>query len=136
MGRHVAIAAVTLLAACSAPAEKYHVVDTKTMGFDGGGVQIKTLFETDFVTVNLVHLNGKIKRHYHSKSAETVVVLDGTGKFYIADDRSFKETAIGPGSVLYIPVGAHHEVESSTPISAVSIFSPRFNSNDRIFVEK
>lgn len=136
MVRFLAIVGLSFLAACAVPPEKYHIVDTKTMGFEGGGVQVNTLFETDFVTVNLVHLNGKIKRHYHSKSAETVVVLDGTGKFYIADDTSFKETAIGPGSVLYIPIGAHHEVESTTPISAVSVFSPRFNSSDRIFVEK
>jgi mannose-6-phosphate isomerase-like protein (cupin superfamily) len=49
------------------------------------------------------------RRHYHVRTEEIYVVLEGTGEMEVDGDRR----AVGPGDAILIPAGARHEIRAS-----------------------
>ncbi len=49
------------------------------------------------------------RRHYHARTEEIYVVLDGTADMEVEGDRR----SVGPGDAVLIPAGARHEIRAS-----------------------
>ena len=87
--------------------------------------------ESDSCTVNFLAAKVEVKVHYHAKHEETVVVLRGSGVFTMGKERH----EVKPGDVMHIVRGTVHSfVPSSPDVVVVSMFSPKFDGVDRIFV--
>lgn len=88
--------------------------------------------ESDNCTVNLLGAIETVKAHYHAKHDENVVVLRGSGVFTLDGEKH----SIKIGDVMHIPKGKVHSfVPSSKDVAVVSIFAPKFDGVDRIFVD-
>jgi mannose-6-phosphate isomerase-like protein (cupin superfamily) len=88
--------------------------------------------ESDTCTVNLLAATTPVRAHYHAKHEETVTVLRGSGVFTLGSARH----EVRPGDVMHIVRGTVHAfVPSSKDVVVVSIFSPKFDGTDRVFVD-
>lgn len=95
-------------------------------------VALHKLAESDSCTVNFLAARTEVKRHYHAKHEETVVVLRGKGTFTMAGVAH----DVKSGDVMHIPRGTIHGfVPSSDDVVVVSMFSPKFDGVDRVFVD-
>jgi len=94
-----------------------------------------TLFENTDHTVNAIQTRGAVPTHYHAEHDELVMILEGKGTFVINGNT----WEVKPGDVLVIPRGAVHSYTSDATSPGmtvvVSVFSPKFDPNDRIMVE-
>jgi quercetin dioxygenase-like cupin family protein len=87
--------------------------------------------ESETCTVNFLAAKGEVKAHYHAKHEETVVVLRGSGTFRIGKDVHSVKT----GDVMHIPRNNVHSFTPTTDdVVVVSVFSPKFDGTDRVFV--
>ena len=88
------------------------------------------LLRTPQLSVHVISVSGEVPLHLHASHAETVVVLEGTGTFVMAE----VEHLVGPGSILHIPAQTAHAFrnQGKTPTRVVSIFSPPFDGQDRV----
>ena len=82
----------------------------------------------------LIQTRGAIAPHYHARHDETVLVWEGKGTMRLGDE----QIAVEEGSVVFIPEGTVH---SFTPVddrgaAVVSIFSPAFDGEDRVFIDE
>jgi quercetin dioxygenase-like cupin family protein len=96
-------------------------------------LKVTPLFENDDHSVSLVQVNGDLKPHRHDRHDEVAIVLEGSGTFTIeGTSRELK-----PGDVVTIPRGAVHSFVNKGPgaTAVVSIFSPKFDGKDRVFVD-
>jgi mannose-6-phosphate isomerase-like protein (cupin superfamily) len=48
------------------------------------------------------------QRHYHARSEEIYVLLEGSGRIEVDGD----ESAVGPGDAILIPPGSWHQIEA------------------------
>jgi quercetin dioxygenase-like cupin family protein len=95
-------------------------------------VALHRLAESDSCTVNFLAAKSEVKRHYHAKHEETVVVLRGSGTFSLAGVAH----EVKMGDVMHIPRGTFHGFKpSSDDVIVVSMFSPKFDGVDRVFVD-
>jgi quercetin dioxygenase-like cupin family protein len=87
--------------------------------------------ESETCTVNLLAAKGEVKAHYHAKHEETVVVLRGSGTFKLGKDVH----TVKAGDVMHIPRNnVHSFAPTSDDVVVVSVFSPKFDGTDRVFV--
>lgn len=88
------------------------------------------LRRTPQLSIHVISVRGEVPLHLHARHAETVVVLEGSGTFVMADE----EHLVGPGSILHIPVQTAHAFrnQGNIPTRVVSIFSPPFDGHDRV----
>ncbi len=102
------------------------------IGAKPGTNKIATVAESDTCTVNVLGVSSTVKAHYHKVHEETVTVLRGGGTFNIAGE----DHIVKPGDVMHIPRGlAHSFVPNNKDTVVVSIFSPKFDPADRIFID-
>lgn len=101
---------------------------------EGEAVKVTPISESAERTVNVVQARGPLKPHYHVHSDETVYVIQGRG-ILRAGSQTFE---LKPGDVLTIPRGMVHAYTPQGPETTVvlSVFTPRFQTGDRIFVER
>lgn len=73
----------------------------------------------------------KVKLHKHVYHTEHVSILDGKGEFTIGDTTM----TVKKGDFITIPKNTWHgvEVTSRKPMKVISIQSPEFKGNDRVF---
>jgi len=71
-----------------------------------------------------------VKPHFHKTHAETVYVIEGTGRMTMDG----KEIDIKPGSIHFNPIGKVHSVKNtgSTDMVVLQIFTPAWNEPDRV----
>ncbi|MEM7306367.1 MAG: cupin domain-containing protein [Planctomycetota bacterium] len=96
------------------------------------GLRLDPLFATPTLSAALASTKISLPAHYHERHEETVLIIAGTGAMWIDGQRY----AVEPGMLIHVPRGAVHRVEPDGPISALSIFTPPFDGEDRIFVEE
>ncbi len=85
------------------------------------------------VTVDIVSATTDLPNHFHRKSNEIAIFLEGTGEF-IFEGRA--PIQIRPGTVLFIPKNQQHSFKNGGGrYTVIRIFAPHFESNDRIKVE-
>lgn len=92
---------------------------------------VRLFNEGKYSTVNLVTPTSEIKAHYHAKHDETVYIVRGSGTMRIGE----ATRDVSAGDLIHLPSGVVHSfAPKSKDCVAVSVFGPKFDGTDRIFV--
>lgn len=96
-------------------------------------IHVEKISDDSLSSTFLIWVKSIVAPHYHAEHTEQVYVLEGTGIFTM----NGSELTIEPGDLITIPKGAVHSVKvtSDTPMKVLSVQSPQFTGDDRIFVE-
>ena len=81
----------------------------------------------------IIWVKKGVKGHFHQTHTENIVVIEGKAIMTIGD----KEITIKKGDYINIPYQTPHavvEVKSRKPLKVLSIQSPEFHGEDRVFV--
>jgi mannose-6-phosphate isomerase-like protein (cupin superfamily) len=72
------------------------------------------------------------ERHYHARTEEIYVVLDGLGEMEVDGDRQ----PVGAGDAILIPPGAWHQIraEGGAPLRFLCCCAPPYADDDTYFV--
>lgn len=113
-----------------------HTIDVKTLSPDKDydNIFVKKLFTDTNTTSFMIWVKSEVKSHKHLTHTENIHIIEGTGEMTVG-----KETfLIKPDDFFVIPQNTFHAVKvtSTTPLKLISIQSPIFNGEDRIFEEK
>lgn len=96
---------------------------------------VKTIpLHTDENTsVFMIFVKQAVRKHLHQYHTEVITVLDGTGRMYLGGDYF----DIKKGDHIVVPPNTAHAVitTSSKPLKVLSVQSPQFLGQDRIFLE-
>ena len=68
-------------------------------------------------------------RHYHKKTEEFYVLLDGEGTIEIDGE----ERRVAPGDAILIPPGAWHQITASTALRFLCCCAPPYSHEDTYF---
>ena len=99
---------------------------------EGENVVTKVVGSYESASVHHLRVAEGVRPHYHAAHDETVVVLSGRGRMTIGDETR----EVAAGTVLVMPRGTVHSLEvTGEALEAVSVFSPRFDGEDRVFVD-
>jgi mannose-6-phosphate isomerase-like protein (cupin superfamily) len=70
------------------------------------------------------------QRHYHARSEELYVLLEGTGEMEI--DGATRR--VGPGDAILIPPGARHQITAGdAPLRFLCCCAPQYSHDDTYF---
>jgi mannose-6-phosphate isomerase-like protein (cupin superfamily) len=70
------------------------------------------------------------RRHYHARTEEIYVVLEGSGRMEVDGD----ERDVGPGDAILIPAGAWHEIRAgSDELRFLCCCAPPYSDEDTLF---
>jgi mannose-6-phosphate isomerase-like protein (cupin superfamily) len=70
------------------------------------------------------------QRHYHARSEELYVLLEGEGDMEVDGERS----RVGPGDAILIPPGAWHEIRAGeAPLRFLCCCAPPYSDEDTFF---
>jgi mannose-6-phosphate isomerase-like protein (cupin superfamily) len=71
------------------------------------------------------------QRHYHARSEELYVLLEGEGEMEVDGERS----RVAPGQAILIPPGARHQVTASAdgPLRFLCCCAPPYSHDDTFF---
>lgn len=72
--------------------------------------------------------------HYHPQAEESYYVLQGEGRFFLADE----ETAVGPGQAILIPSPKPHKIVNigATNLVLLAFCVPAWEPTNTVFLEK
>jgi len=100
---------------------------------EGANVTTAVVGVHESASVHHLLVKEGVAAHYHRTHDETVTVLAGTGVLALGAE----EHEVGPGTVVLVPRGTVHALRvTGAPVEAVSVFSPAFDGEDRIFVDE
>ena len=71
----------------------------------------------------------RTQRHYHARTEEIYVLLDGEGEMEVDGDRR----RVGPGDAVLIPAGAWHQIRAGTPLRFLCCCAPPYAHSDTFF---
>ena len=97
-------------------------------------IHVQKLAHDSLSTGFLVWVKKSVRAHRHEFHSETVYVIEGEGEM-VVDKDTFD---IKPGSYVFIPTNKTHSVtvdESKGVMKVLSVQSPFFDGNDRVFVK-
>ena len=71
------------------------------------------------------------QRHYHARSEELYVLLDGEGELEVDGERA----RVGPGDAILIPPGAWHQIRAAgaAPLRFLCCCAPPYSDEDTFF---
>jgi mannose-6-phosphate isomerase-like protein (cupin superfamily) len=70
------------------------------------------------------------QRHYHARSEELYVLLEGEGDMEVDGERS----RVGPGEAILIPPGAWHQIRAGeAPLRFLCCCAPPYSDEDTFF---
>ena len=70
------------------------------------------------------------QRHYHARSEELYVLLEGEGELEVDGERS----RVGPGDAILIPPGAWHQIRAAeAPLRFLCCCAPPYADEDTFF---
>lgn len=74
---------------------------------------------------------SETRRHYHARTEELYVLLEGNGELEVEGDRR----AVGPGDAILIPPGARHQItaEADAPLRFLCCCAPPYADDDTFF---
>jgi len=95
-------------------------------------IHVEKISEDSLSSVFLIWVKDTVATHKHEFHSESIYVHDGEGKLYLNEAQPVE---IKKGDVLFIPKNTWHAVKviSDEPMRVMSVQSPRFNGEDRIF---
>lgn len=113
-----------------------HTIDLSTVQPDTAydNILVKKTYSDTNVTSFIIWVKHDVKSHKHLSHTENIKIIEGTGEMTVG-----KETfLIKSGDFFVVPPNTFHTVKvtSTTPLKLISIQSPNFNGEDRIFEEK
>ena len=96
-------------------------------------ILVKKVSDDKNQTSFMIWVKDEVKLHKHAYHTENLYVISGKGEFTIGK----KTITIKKGDYFTIPKNMPHalKVTSYRPIQVLSIQSPRFVGNDRIFIK-
>lgn len=82
----------------------------------------------------IIWIKEEVKAHKHGKHTENIYILEGEGELKLQGHM----IKVKPGDYFNIPENTVHslKVTSPVPMKVLSIQSPEFSGEDRIFVEE
>jgi mannose-6-phosphate isomerase-like protein (cupin superfamily) len=102
-------------------------------------LEVTELVRTEHHSVSLVVTREQIGLHHHARHDETVVMLSGRGELVLEPVGGEGATyLLEPGAVAFVPRGDRHSFTpvGDEPAACLSIMTPPFDGQDRIFVEE
>ena len=97
-------------------------------------IKVQKLAHDSLSTSFLIWVKKSVRIHRHEHHSENVYVIEGEGDMTVGD----KTFRITPGSYIFIPTNVVHSVsvdESKGVMKVLSVQSPFFDGNDRVFVD-
>ena len=111
----------------------HNLADAKPdAGFDN--IKVQKLAHDSLSTGFLIWVKKSVRPHRHEQHSENIYVIEGEGDMTVGDN-TFK---IKPGSYIFVPTNVVHSVvvdESKGALKVLSVQSPFFDGNDRVFVD-
>lgn len=114
--------------------EKGHNLATAQPDGDFDNIKVEKLAHDSLSTGFLIWVKKNVRAHRHEFHSENVYVIEGEGEM-VVDKDTFD---IKPGSYVFIPTNKVHSVmvdETKGVMKVLSVQSPFFDGNDRVFVE-
>lgn len=93
-------------------------------------IAVEKIADDSLSTSFLIWIEEGVKRHFHVSHTEHVTILEGTGEMELNDSLFI----VKPGDFLLIPRGTPHSVTALTPMKVLSIQTPRWTTEDRVFL--
>ena len=80
----------------------------------------------------VIWIKSGVKAHFHAVHTEYVHILGGEGIMFLG----MEERKVSEGDLIVIPTNTVHSVEvtSTIPMKVISIQTPEFKGQDRVFV--
>ena len=97
---------------------------------DWQNIAVEKIADDSLSTSFLIWVREGVKRHFHTSHTEHVTVIEGTGEMMLGDSLF----VVKPGDFLLIPKGVPHAVTALTPMKVLSIQTPRWTTEDRVFL--
>ena len=101
---------------------------------DYENISVHKITEDSLQSCFIIWVKHGVKAHYHADHTENIVVISGEGMMTLGEEIFL----IKKGDYINIPKGTVHSVTqvlSEEPLKVLSIQSPQFLGNDRIFVD-
>jgi mannose-6-phosphate isomerase-like protein (cupin superfamily) len=76
-------------------------------------------------SLHVTHI-GHAERHFHERTSEVYYILEGTGKVEL--DGTWHD--VRPGSVVNIPAGTRHRIDSASGLRTIVVAVPPFDARD------
>ena len=101
------------------------------------GSTIRVLLDAENGTANQSLAEAELapgqatERHYHARSEELYVLLEGSGEMDVDGERA----SVGPGQAILIPPGARHQIRASGagPLRFLCCCAPPYSHEDTFF---
>jgi Mannose-6-phosphate isomerase len=97
-------------------------------------IHVKKLSTDSNSTTFAIWVKQKVKIHKHTQHVENIYISEGSGVFYLADS----VFNIKSGDLIVVPKNTWHgvDVNSNIPLKVLSVQSPEFIGNDRVFQDQ
>lgn len=98
---------------------------------DFENINVKKLSSTSDATTFAIWIKKSVRLHKHIQHVENVYISEGNGLFQLGDSTH----KVKKGDLIIIPKNTWHgvNVNSKTPMKVISVQSPEFLGNDRVF---
>lgn len=99
---------------------------------DFENIHVVKIADDEYQTSFIIWIRNEVRAHKHNEHTENIYVIKGKGEMTLNDEKF----VIKKGDYLNIPKGSSHSLKvlSSSPMQVLSIQSPKFNGEDRIFL--
>ncbi|MEH0154322.1 cupin domain-containing protein [Limibacter armeniacum] len=97
-------------------------------------VHVKPIASNEQVTSFIIWVKTSVRKHKHIHHTESVYILDGKAEMLLGE----QTLNIQKGDYIFIPKGTPHaviKVMGNKPLKVLSVQSPKFTGEDRIFIE-
>lgn len=100
---------------------------------DYDNILVKKVYSDTHTSTFVIWIKKDVKPHKHIKHTEQVLVLEGKANVRLDD----KEIIVQKGDWVTIPEQTIHAVKvlSKIPLKVISVQTPEFKGEDRVFVE-
>ncbi|WP_106791343.1 cupin domain-containing protein [Aquimarina sp. Aq78] len=100
---------------------------------DYDNILVKKVYTDTHTSTFVIWIKKDVKPHKHIKHTEQVLVLEGKASVQLND----KEIIVQKGDWVTIPEQTIHAVKvlSKIPLKVISIQTPEFKGEDRVFIE-
>ena len=94
-------------------------------------IHVKKISSDSLSSTFVIWIKQKVRLHKHLYHRENVIIQEGSGQFQVKDSIY----NVSAGDIITIPKNTWHGVtiNSKDPMKVISIQSPKFLGNDRVF---
>jgi len=93
-------------------------------------VDVKKIADDSLCTSFLIWIRSGVKHHFHASHTECIYILEGEGLMEFGDT----EFNVKAGDFVQVPRGTVHAVQANVPMHVLSIQTPQFATDDRVFI--